>query len=70
MSFKQKLSIFLLIDKKTLGPTHTIGYNLRGLMPASVYEVSVTARNRYGTSDSSVIKRFATGGESNLFQSH
>lgn len=59
--------VFQILPKShnlLLGPTHTIGYNLRGLMPASVYEVSVTARNRYGISDSSLIKRFATGGES------
>lgn len=46
------------------GPIHTIGYTLRGLMPASVYEVAVTSRNRYGWSDISRIIRFATGGES------
>lgn len=33
-------------------------------MPATVYEVSVVSRNRYGLSDNSLIKRFATGGES------
>lgn len=46
------------------GPMHTIGYVLRGLQPASVYEVSVTAKNRYGESDASKTRRFATGGES------
>lgn len=33
-------------------------------MPASVYEVAVVSRNRYGSSDSSRIIRFATSGES------
>lgn len=33
-------------------------------MPASVYEVAVTSRNRYGWSDMSKVIRFATGGES------
>lgn len=46
------------------GPIHTTGYNLRGLEPASVYEVSVVSRNRFGWSDSSRIVRFATIGES------
>lgn len=46
------------------GPVHSIGYVLRGLMPATLYEVSVTARNRYGISDDSTRRRFATGGES------
>lgn len=35
-------------------------------MPASVYEVAVISRNRYGWSDISKIIRFATGGESTL----
>lgn len=52
------------------GPIHTIGYTLRGLMPASVYEVAVTSRNRYGWSDISRIIRFATGGESMLMFLH
>lgn len=46
------------------GPIHSMGYTLRGLQPASVYEVAVTSRNRYGWSDISRIIRFATGGES------
>lgn len=46
------------------GPIHTTGYNLRGLEPASVYEVSVVSKNRFGWSDSSRIVRFATIGES------
>lgn len=46
------------------GPLHTIGYVLRGLQPATVYEVSVTSKNRYGESDASKTIRFATGGES------
>lgn len=46
------------------GPVHSIGYVLHGLMPATVYEVAVTARNRYGFSDVSRTIRFATGGES------
>lgn len=50
-----------------VGSIYTIGYILRGLMPASVYEVAVTSRNRYGWSDMSKIIRFATGGESNIF---
>lgn len=48
------------------GPIHTTGYNLRGLEPASVYEVSVVSKNRFGWSDSSRIVRFATIGESKL----
>lgn len=46
------------------GPIHTIGYTLRGLMPASVYEVVVISRNRFGWSDNSRTIRFATTGES------
>lgn len=45
------------------GPLHSIGYTLQGLQSASVYEVMVLARNRYGWSDASNILRFATGGE-------
>ncbi|XP_055298942.1 limbic system-associated membrane protein isoform X2 [Sitodiplosis mosellana] len=45
------------------GPIHTTGYTLRGLEPASVYEVAVVSRNRFGWSDSSRIVRFATSGE-------
>lgn len=33
-------------------------------MPASVYEVVVVARNRFGWSDNSRTIRFATSGES------
>lgn len=51
------------------GPIHTVGYFLRGLQPASVYEVTVRARNRYGWSDASKIIRFATGGESRFYKS-
>lgn len=45
------------------GPLHSTGYTLQGLQAASVYEVVVLARNRYGWSDVSNILRFATGGE-------
>lgn len=45
------------------GPLHSTGYTLQGLQGASVYEVVVLARNRYGWSDASNILRFATGGE-------
>ncbi|EDS43975.1 lachesin [Culex quinquefasciatus] len=48
------------------GPLHSIGYTLHGLQAASVYEVVVLARNRYGTGDASNILRFATGGEVEL----
>uniref|UniRef100_A0A8D7ZYF5 Neogenin n=1 Tax=Culex pipiens TaxID=7175 RepID=A0A8D7ZYF5_CULPI len=48
------------------GPLHSIGYTLQGLQAASVYEVVVLARNRYGTGDASNILRFATGGEVEL----
>lgn len=48
------------------GPIHTIGYTLNGLKPASVYEVAVISRNRFGWSDNSKIFRFATGGEIEL----
>lgn len=53
-----------LIYYSHLGPVHTIGYTLRGLMPASVYEVVVISRNRFGWSDNSRTIRFATTGES------
>lgn len=49
------------------GPIHTTGYTLKGLMPASVYEVAVVSRNRFGWSDTSRIIRFATSGESRHF---
>lgn len=49
------------------GPIHTTGYTLKGLMPASVYEVAVVSRNRFGWSDNSRIIRFATSGESKYF---
>ncbi|GAB0098045.1 Immunoglobulin [Sergentomyia squamirostris] len=45
------------------GPIHTTGYTLRGLASASVYEVVVSSRNRYGWSDASKVVRFATAGE-------
>lgn len=45
------------------GPLYSTGYTLQGLQAASVYEVVVLARNRYGWSDVSNILRFATGGE-------
>ncbi|XP_055372548.1 protein amalgam [Condylostylus longicornis] len=48
------------------GSIHVTTYTLRGLQPASVYEVAVTARNRFGWSDNSKIIRFATGGEVEL----
>ncbi|XP_031623591.1 neuronal growth regulator 1 [Contarinia nasturtii] len=48
------------------GPIHTTGYALKGLEPASVYEVTVVSRNRFGSSDSSRIIRFATSGEIEL----
>lgn len=55
----------LIIPSETSeGPIHSMGYTLRGLQPASVYEVAVTSRNRYGWSDISRVIRFATGGES------
>ncbi|XP_058461966.1 hemicentin-1 [Malaya genurostris] len=48
------------------GPLHSTGYILQGLQATSVYEVTVSARNRYGWSDASNILRFATGGEVEL----
>ncbi|XP_055593147.1 hemicentin-2 [Uranotaenia lowii] len=48
------------------GQLHSTGYTLQGLQSASVYEVVVLARNRYGWSESSNILRFATGGEIQL----
>ncbi|XP_055529109.1 hemicentin-1 isoform X3 [Wyeomyia smithii] len=48
------------------GPLHSTGYSLQGLQSASVYEVVVLARNKYGWSDASNILRFATGGEVEL----
>lgn len=41
-------------------------YTLHGLQPASLYEVSVLARNSFGWSDNSKIVRFATGGEGKI----
>lgn len=42
---------------------HSQGYTLHGLQPASVYETSVSSKNRFGWSDASSVIRFATGGE-------
>lgn len=58
---------FFLTSRIRTGPIHTIGYTLKGLMPASVYEVAVLSRNRFGWSDTSRIIRFATSGESEYF---
>lgn len=38
-------------------------------MPATVYEVAVLSRNRFGWSDNSRIIRFATSGESKFLSS-
>lgn len=45
------------------GPIYITSYTLHGLQPASLFEVSVLARNSFGWSDNSRIVRFATGGE-------
>ncbi|KAH8399325.1 hypothetical protein KR215_007833 [Drosophila sulfurigaster] len=50
----------------TIGPIYMTSYPLHGLQPASLYEVSVLARNSFGWSDSSKTVRFATGGEVEL----
>ncbi|CAG9790004.1 unnamed protein product [Diatraea saccharalis] len=42
------------------GPIHTALYTVRGLTPATVYEVIVTSRNRFGWSKPSAILHFAT----------
>jgi len=49
-----------------LGLIYITTYTLHGLQPASLYEVSVLARNSFGWSDNSKIVRFATGGEGEL----
>lgn len=51
-----------------LGLIYITTYTLHGLQPASLYEVSVLARNSFGWSDNSKIVRFATGGEGELMQ--
>ncbi|KAH8290665.1 hypothetical protein KR054_004825 [Drosophila jambulina] len=50
----------------TNGLIYITTYTLHGLQPASLYEVSVLARNSFGWSDNSKIVRFATGGEVEL----
>ncbi|SPP75075.1 neurotrimin [Drosophila guanche] len=50
----------------TNGLIYITTYTLHGLQPASLYEVSVLARNSFGWSDSSKTVRFATGGEVEL----
>ncbi|KAH8269489.1 hypothetical protein KR018_004346, partial [Drosophila ironensis] len=50
----------------TSGLIYITTYTLHGLQPASLYEVSVLARNSFGWSDNSKIVRFATGGEVEL----
>ncbi|XP_017867730.1 PREDICTED: neurotrimin isoform X2 [Drosophila arizonae] len=50
----------------TIGPIYITSYTLHGLQPASLYEVSVLARNSFGWSDNSKTVRFATGGEVEL----
>ncbi|XP_030557866.1 neurotrimin [Drosophila novamexicana] len=50
----------------TIGPIYITSYTLHGLQPASLFEVSVLARNSFGWSDNSKTVRFATGGEVEL----
>ncbi|EDV55592.1 neurotrimin [Drosophila erecta] len=50
----------------TNGLIYITTYTLHGLQPASLYEVSVLARNSFGWSDNSKVVRFATGGEVEL----
>ncbi|KAH8275489.1 hypothetical protein KR026_008757 [Drosophila bipectinata] len=50
----------------TNGLIYITTYTLHGLQPASLYEVSVLARNSFGWSDNSKIVRFATGGEGKM----
>ncbi|EDW72256.1 uncharacterized protein Dwil_GK20814 [Drosophila willistoni] len=50
----------------TIGSIYITSYTLHGLQPASLFEVSVLARNSFGWSDNSKIVRFATGGEVEL----
>jgi len=50
-------------DSDSTGPFHTKSYKLDGLAPSTVYEVMITSRNKYGSSESSNIMRFATPSE-------
>lgn len=52
------------------GPIYITSYTLHGLQPASLFEVSVLARNSFGWSDNSRIVRFATGGEGKFQRSN
>ncbi|XP_037954506.1 neogenin-like [Teleopsis dalmanni] len=49
-----------------VGPIYTASYTLRGLQPASIFEVIVLARNHFGWSSDSKTIRFTTGGEVEL----
>lgn len=61
----QLTRVHFLISSLSLspGPIYITSYTLHGLQPASLFEVSVLARNSFGWSDNSRIVRFATGGE-------
>ncbi|KPJ01184.1 Neurotrimin [Papilio xuthus] len=42
------------------GPIHSASYTVRGLTPSTVYEATVTSRNRFGWSKTSAVLHFAT----------
>lgn len=46
---------------------HTKTYHLEALEASSVYEMTVTARNQFGSSENSKILRFSTPGKSEYF---
>jgi hypothetical protein len=54
-------------DKFT-GVFHTKNYLLTGLLPATVYEMTVKARNQFGSSEDSKIQQFSTPSKSELEQ--
>lgn len=47
---------------------HTKTYHLNALNASTVYEMTVTARNQFGSSDNSRIVRFSTPGKSELIK--
>lgn len=49
---------------KSSGPFHTKSYKLEGLLPATVYEMTVKARNPFGWSEDSKIQQFSTPSKS------
>lgn len=49
---------------RTTGPFHSKSFKLEALVPSTVYEVMIQARNQYGSSEDSKILRFSTPSES------